>query len=82
MDIEGYEHKALIGAKKTIMKHRPVIFMEINRCALERNGSSFRDISAYLSKTLHYRLERIMQPGIEDPYAELQFDCLFLPDKI
>lgn len=78
MDIEGFERKALAGGRKTIVKHKPIIFLEINKAALARNGSSFADIRAYLG-TLGYHRDRIVQPYVKTPDEELQFDCLFVP---
>jgi len=76
MDIEGYEHKALIGAKKTILKYRPIIFMEINKGALNSNGSSYYDIKEYMEDVLGYRKLRFL-PEITDPGTEPQFDVIF-----
>ncbi|MBP3442195.1 MAG: FkbM family methyltransferase [Clostridia bacterium] len=38
MDIEGSEERALEGAKKTILKHRPTLYV----CAYHRNDDMFR----------------------------------------
>lgn len=40
LDIEGYEVKALKGARDTIEKWHPVLILEVNRFALERAGDS------------------------------------------
>lgn len=78
MDIEGYEHKALIGAKKTICKFHPIILLEINKEALARNDSSFAMIQSYL-KALDYTTIQFLQPHVNNLNAqeELQFDALF-----
>lgn len=38
MDVEGMELRALLGAKKTIEAHRPIMWIEINVGALKRQG--------------------------------------------
>lgn len=44
VDIEGYEHHFLNGAKETLMKHYPLIFMELCDEHLKRQGSSATDV--------------------------------------
>lgn len=80
MDIEGYEHKALIGAKKTICKFKPIILLEINKEALARNGSSFSDIRGYLNG-LGYKNYKVLQPNVYDLHIESQFDALFFHES-
>ena len=40
IDVEGCEYKVLVGAARTIIKHRPKMVIEINPEALKRQGSS------------------------------------------
>lgn len=47
-DIEGFELFMLQGAEKTIVKHRPVIVLEINRGALNRAGTSAEKVFEWL----------------------------------
>lgn len=39
LDIEGFELSALRGARSLLMRHRPVVVMEINHCFLRYNSS-------------------------------------------
>ena len=48
VDVEGMEEEVLIGARKTIMEHRPIIYFEADR--LERRESLFR----YVQNVLNY----------------------------
>ncbi len=49
IDVEGCELKVLKGAEKTIEKHRPIMVIEVNRTALERQGHSYKDIWKWLN---------------------------------
>jgi len=44
LDVEGYELRALEGAINIIDKFRPKMWIEVNRFALERHGSSAVDL--------------------------------------
>lgn len=48
IDIEGMELRALRGAENTIMRCRPVMYIEINRGALIRAGTSPEEVRAWL----------------------------------
>lgn len=50
VDIEGLEPDFLQGASETIQKHKPVMFIEINRTALERNNYTPEDVYRFLYK--------------------------------
>lgn len=44
IDCEGAEPDILEGAKETIKKFKPILFIEINNEALERNGYTCKDV--------------------------------------
>lgn len=48
LDVEGYECLALRGAINTITKHRPVMWIEVNKGALERAGASVEMLEGIL----------------------------------
>jgi FkbM family methyltransferase len=75
LDIEGYELKALQGARVTIELFHPVLILEINRGALERAGDSPEAIFEFLEDK-GYSWE-IIQPDCKryDP----QYDIICLP---
>ncbi len=50
MDVEGCELKVLKGAAKTIEKHRPVMVIEINQPALERQGNTPQEVVLWLGR--------------------------------
>lgn len=53
VDIEGYEHKFLLGARETLARCRPVLIMEWEDSHLRRAGSSAADMASFL-KALDY----------------------------
>lgn len=75
IDAEGYEHKILKGAEETIKKFKPVMVIEINNHALNRNGTSDNDIYIYLNE-LGYNYRNIYPGG---PIHDTQLDLLCTP---
>lgn len=53
-DIEGMEYHMLNGATETIEKFKPIIVLEINRGALERNGHTPQMIFEFLDKMNYF----------------------------
>jgi FkbM family methyltransferase len=80
IDIEGCEPAALRGARATIMQHRPVIWMEVNPIALERQGYSTNELQDVIENQLRYRVAEFYPPGADwHGYGEIQCDCLCVP---
>jgi FkbM family methyltransferase len=48
IDVEGYELKVLIGAQKIIAQYQPVMVIEINSVALERQDTNREEIFSWL----------------------------------
>lgn len=74
IDAEGEEVAILRGAKKTLLEHRPVMCIEVNRAALTRTGTSVAELVAAL-RDLNYRTEPIF-PGGD---TQQQYDILAFP---
>lgn len=72
LDIEGCELKALQGAEGTICEYRPVMWLEINRVALERQGAMPKDVLWFLMD-YEYDVEPYPEEGGE------QYDVLCIP---
>jgi FkbM family methyltransferase len=71
IDVEGFEMNVLKGAEKTIKKFHPVMLIEINNFALERNGVTSKDIFEYLD-SLGYTYGNIYsEQGINEPQLDL-----------
>jgi hypothetical protein len=80
IDIEGCEPEALRGARDTILKHRPTIWMEINPLALERQGHTTNELRDVLENQLGYRVaEFYPEGGTWDGFDGVQCDALCLP---
>lgn len=74
LDVEGYELKALRGAEETIDIHRPVMWIEINKGALNDQGVEPKDVIKF---ALDYGYEVIPYPDEGGP----QYDILCIPCK-
>ena len=72
MDCEGMELRALKGAKETIAKHKPTMLIEINRGALERQGTSAKEVFDWLTNNGYAFRNIYAEQGINDE----QFDIL------
>ena len=72
IDVEGMELKALLGAKKTIEDHRPIMWIEINVGALSRQKVVPSQIFEMLNG-LRYEFEQYPSEG------GMQYDILCLP---
>jgi FkbM family methyltransferase len=78
IDIEGCEPEALRGARQTIMHNRPVIWIEINPEALERQKHSVNELRDVLENQLGYRVAEFYPEGSWDAPPVL-CDALCLP---
>lgn len=69
VDIEGMEVRALEGAKETIKRCKPVMYIEVNRGALVRAGTSPEELIQWLHDN-NYRIEgHIADSPQHDIYA-------------
>ena len=78
LDIEGWETDALIGASRILRDHKPTLLIEVNRGALENQGSSVKE----LLEVLHHNqyVYSICQPDCD--MASPQFDILATPARL
>lgn len=67
LDIEGSELKALLGAKQTIAKYRPIIMLGINKASLSLCDSELSEVLETLYE-LRYRIYRL----VEEPEFKLE----------
>lgn len=76
IDVEGYELNALRGMARTIAAHKPLIYCEINRGALEAQNTSPEELIAYIT-SFGYSSSLVYPPTAtsQDP----QYDILFRP---
>lgn len=75
LDLEGYEFKALYGARKTLSRFRPVIVLEINHACLKRNNVTEAHVLQLLDE-IGYHWEEL-EPHLNSSYP--QRDILALP---
>jgi FkbM family methyltransferase len=80
IDVQGYESNVINGALKTIQKHRPYIFIEIEEECLIKFGSSEQELIKMI-EDLDYVVKRF-QVGI--PYTSTSgycLDCVCIPKE-
>ena len=81
IDVEGYEFKVLKGGQETIMKHRPVLFIELDDNNLREQGNNARELIQSLI-TLEYSIMDARTGSIIDEntnYTNCHFDILCKP---
>lgn len=80
IDVQGYESNVINGALKTIEKHRPYIFIEIEEICLNKFGSSEQELIEMI-ENLGYVVKRF-HVGI--PYSSSSgycLDCVCIPKE-
>jgi FkbM family methyltransferase len=80
IDVQGYESNVINGALKTIEKHRPYIFIEIEEICLNKFGSSEKELIEII-ENLGYVVKRF-HVGI--PYSSSSgycLDCVCIPKE-
>lgn len=80
IDVQGYELNVIKGARKTIEKHRPYLFVEFEDDLLKETGTSEEELQSYI-ESLGYVVKRF-QEGI--PYQTTSgkcLDCVCIPKE-
>lgn len=78
IDVEGMEPQVLAGATQTLVRFRPIIYVEINHEALERANCNYLDVAEPLLK-IGYR-PCFLEPEHNLRWREWsQLDMLFMP---
>lgn len=78
MDLEGYEMKALKGAKETLKRFKPKLLIEMNSFRLEENGSNYKELYDWLLAQ-NYSWQ-IVQPQAKG--GDLSYDILCWPNLV
>ncbi len=73
IDVEGYEYKVLRGAKETLKKYKPLMFLEIHQHLLKLYDADIMDVYASL-KDCKYKIYDIHNNQVKD---EEQYINLF-----
>lgn len=75
LDIEGFETRALRGARETIARLRPVMLIEVNEGALIRAGSSREELLKTIRGYDYWAA--ITEKGLS--FSDPQYDVICLP---
>jgi FkbM family methyltransferase len=73
IDVEGFESKALAGMEKLVRSKKPKLFVEFNQGALERSGSSPKQLKEQIESYGYTQFQ--IYPPIAKP-EDLQYDYL------
>jgi FkbM family methyltransferase len=76
IDIEGWEPYAIAGMSKTLKRCKPIVFVEVNKGALARNGFTYHDITNCF-KELGYRHFTLIPENSK--WDDEQYDVLIKP---
>lgn len=76
IDIEGFEPFALSGMEGVITRHKPIIFIEMNRGALAANGASPEGLHDAIRSLGYYNFHLYPRRA---SWVWEQFDCIYLP---
>lgn len=76
IDAEGMEMKILLGAEKTIAKHKPKMLIEINEGALIQKGTSRKELLAHINN-LGYTCHDVYGESLDK--LTIQFDIICIP---
>lgn len=73
IDIEGCEHEALIGARETIARCRPIMWIEVNEGALARRSNTPEELFRLIERQYDYKTTPY------PPERGPQYDILCIP---
>lgn len=76
IDAEGWEMHVLRGCEEFIRKSQPIVFIEVNKGALEANGAHPDDIFKFFSD-VGYTFHQVVPAKAK--YDDPQYDVLFIP---
>lgn len=76
IDCEGWEPNVITGMAGTITRYLPLLFVEMNRGALEANGFTVEGLRDQI-ESLGYHAAAIYPPQAK--WDDAQFDCLYTP---
>lgn len=80
MDVQGYESFVLEGAKKTIEKHRPYLFVEFEDHLLKEVGSSEAELQAKI-ESMGYIVKRFQEGIRYQTVSGKCLDCVCIPKE-
>ena len=81
IDVEGYEFNVLLGGKKTILCHKPVLFIELDDNNLREQGNTAKELVELIIQ-FQYKITNAASGSIVDEntnFDNCHFDILCTP---
>ena len=81
IDVEGFEHKILLGAENTIKRFRPILFIELVDENLTDNDSSPDEVITWIKNQNYELFAASSMTRIENnvPFIKCHFDVICFP---
>ncbi len=80
IDVEGFEHAVIAGARTLLREHRPLLFLELHPSLLDRHGASAPALGRELFELGYVACESDGRPAREDCFAQSEnFRLVFRP---
>ena len=79
LDVEGFEYSVLKGAKETIIKSKPTLFIELNDSNLKENNSSAKELLTLLISygyTNIYQASNLVPIHPETSFTKCHYDII------
>jgi FkbM family methyltransferase len=80
IDVQGYESYVIDGAKETIKKHRPYMFIEFENHLLKEQGTSEDELKAKIEE-LGYVVKQFEEGKPYQTYSGKCLDCVAIPKE-
>ncbi|MEO6188021.1 MAG: FkbM family methyltransferase [Ginsengibacter sp.] len=81
IDVEGFEYNVLLGARETLLRHKPTMFIELDDNNLREQGSTAENLVKFLTG-LNYKLINASDGSFVDERTDFQnchFDIMCTP---
>jgi FkbM family methyltransferase len=78
IDVEGYEMEVLKGAEQSIIKYKPILFIELDDNNLKQQNSSAKELISYLINLNYFIINSLtnQQVNFDDNFLNCHYDII------